>query len=576
MKDQLFFKKIRWKNLLSTGNVFTEIDLSVGVPTMIIGKNGSGKSTFLDAMMYVLFGKPYRNINKPQLINSITRKELLVEIEFDTLGHSFVVSRGMRPNVFTITRDGESLDQHAETRDHQEYLERIVLRTNLRTFRHTEVIGSASYKPFMELSTGERRAFIEDLLDMNVFSIMNTLLKTRISNTTSSIQEFERHHELINSKIQMINEHREETFRRNDRYIKDRYDAIDQITTKIDDLKIAKQQLIEKYQEVKSKLDSFNLNSLYQQKSELENHRHRISNKISMINEEIEFFRHNLTCPTCSQSIDKKVSESTIERKIAEIEQLDASLQLIPDAISKRQQKIDECEELQKQIEDIRNDGIVNETLISNNKEQISNIKKEIAVLENEGFVIDDSGLDALVAKSDEIAADIVALQKDLRNMTTTSLMLKDNGIKTKIINKYIPIINTLINKYLAEFEMLVDFNLDEQFNETIKSRHRDIFSYQSFSEGEKQKINHAILFTWRAVAKMRNGLNTNILILDEVFDSSLDSNSVIDLNRIIQAQGNTGVFVISHRDIDNFENVIEFTKTKNFSVAETKTGGRY
>jgi DNA repair exonuclease SbcCD ATPase subunit len=566
----IFFGKIRWKNLLSTGNSFTELDLSVPGTTLIVGENGAGKSTVLDALTFALFGKPFRNINKPQLINSITNRDMLVELEFRIGKNSYVISRGMKPNVFEVYCNDVLLNQDAEMKDYQELLERKILKTNYKSFCQVVVLGSASFVPFMQLPAGQRRAIIEDLLDLQVFTVMNTLLKSQIQENVDKIVECSNEQKLINEKIKLLRAHLTEIKSKSEQFIREKLTTVQDLESKV-------KEIIESRSALKTQADSLiektiGITGLQSKLDKIKSIKVQMESKSTILEKEMEFFKTNSNCPTCKQSIDKKFSCEIIDHRTTEISQIEDGLRQLGERYLAVHAQLAELLDLDTQYNNLMTD-ISHETLrIKMYRDQIQSINKEIEEAESETNSTGESKVADFESSLHELTIKYNELQEDKQVLAAAAMMLKDGGIKTKIVNQYIPIINKLINKYLSEFDLFVQFNLDEQFNEVIKSRHRDEFSYASFSEGEKQKIDLAMLFTWRAVAKLRNSLNTNLLILDEVFDSSLDQTAADDLLKILQAiSRESNVFIISHRENlhDKFENVIKFVKHQNFSKSD-------
>ena len=566
----IFFGKIRWKNLLSTGNSFTELDLSVPGTTLIVGENGAGKSTILDALTFALFGKPFRNINKPQLINSITNRDMLVELEFRIGKNSYIISRGMKPNIFEVYCNDVLLNQDAEMKDYQELLERKILKTNYKSFCQVVVLGSASFVPFMQLPAGQRRAIIEDLLDLQVFTVMNTLLKSQIQENVDKIVECSNEQKLINEKIKLLRAHLTEIKSKSEQFIREKLTTVQDLESKV-------QEIIESRSALKTRADSLiektiSITGLQTKLDKMKSIKVQMESKSTILEKEMEFFKTNSNCPTCKQGIDKKFSCEIIDHRTTEISQIEDGLRQLGERYLAVHAQLEELLDLDTQYNNLMTDISFETLRIKMYRDQIQSINKEIEEAESETNFSGESKVADFESSLHELTIKYNELQEDKQVLAAASMMLKDGGIKTKIVNQYIPIINKLINKYLSEFDLFVQFNLDEQFNEVIKSRHRDEFSYASFSEGEKQKIDLAMLFTWRAVAKLRNSLNTNLLILDEVFDSSLDQTAADDLLKILQAiSRESNVFIISHRETlhDKFENVIKFVKHQNFSKSD-------
>jgi DNA repair exonuclease SbcCD ATPase subunit len=563
----IVFSKLRWKNFLSTGNQYTEIDLSTSGTTLIVGQNGAGKSTCLDALTFALFGKPFRNINKPQLINSITKKDMTVEIEFNMGSNSYKVIRGVKPTVFEVYCNDTLLNQSAEMRDYQEILEKQILRINYKSFCQVVILGSASFVPFMQLPAGQRRGIIEDLLDLQVFTTMNTLLKEKIQTNNDDILQNSNDQKLVKEKIKMLKGHLQDLQNRNEEFVKRKQEQLTSIEQSILESQNKQTKFIEEAGTFSYAIDE--KTKLFNKLNQYELLLIQMRGKIEYISKEINFFNNSDNCPTCTQQIDKTFScdiVSTKEQEISELNDGISKLLTIKESVEEKYNKVLSDEAEYKRLMNEASNEKLSIKIFTQQKEQIIN---EINSVVSETKKTSDYKISDLESDLTSLSEKYNELQDDKLTLGAASVMLKDGGIKTKIINQYIPIINKLINKYLSEFDLFVEFELDEQFNEKIKSRYRDEFSYSSFSEGEKQKIDLAILFTWRAVAKLRNSLNTNLLILDEIFDSSLDGNAADDLLKILQnISQDSNIFIISHRENlhDKFENVIKFIKHKNFS----------
>jgi len=567
----IHFKTIRWKNLLSTGNIFTELSLSTPGTTLIVGENGAGKSTILDALTFALFGKTFRNINKPQLLNTITRKELVVELEFSIQSNHYKIVRGIKPAVFEVYCNDNLVNQSAEMRDYQEVLEKNVLKINYKSFCQVVVLGSASFVPFMQLPASQRRTIIEDLLDLQVFTIMNTLLKEKVQDNASLIQDNENDRKIVEAKIKMVREHLKEVQFKNEQFIQEKKTALADVEKKIEEARQIKSELADV---IKSKSDYLtNLGSVKNKVEKLKTLRAQMEIKTVSLSKEIDFFNNHDNCPTCKQEISSEFSCEIVGKREDEIKEVESGLSQLANKYEETNLELSKILEIDKECDDLRTKASHETLKIQMFNDQVRTISKELDEAKKTSKENSDLKVVDLEKDLTNLSNHYNILQEDKRVLNAAALLLKDGGIKTRIVNQYIPVINKLINKYLSEFDLFVEFNLDEQFNEVIKSRYRDEFSYASFSEGEKQKIDLAILFTWRAVAKLRNSLSTNLLILDEVFDSSLDGNSAEDLLKILQnISRDSNVFIISHRDTlhDKFENVIKFVKTKSFSrIAE-------
>lgn len=568
----IIFKKIKWKNLLSTGNIFTEIELNKTSTTLIIGENGAGKSTLLDVITFALFGKPFRNINKPQLINSITKKNLVVELEFSIGKTNYKIIRGIKPNVFEVYKNDKLLNQSAESKDYQEILEKQILKFNYKSFCQVVVLGSASYTPFMELPALQRREVIEDLLDLQIFTTMNSLLKDKITENNNNIKECTNNITLTNDRINIIKEHIIYLQNNNEKIIEEKKERIVEADKRIDDLKINLNELNENVVILEKKISG--LDKLKISISEMDKLKHQIEAKISVLANDIEFFNEHDNCPTCKQTIDEKFKCESVKEKTSEIDHINDNLSTLISKYEKSKKKLDDIFKIIDHINDVKMEiHKIKSRIISFNeyKEQL------LTDINNQKNVDDEDGASKIIEYENDInkyTEQYNELQNQKNLYACAATLLKDSGIKAKIIKQYIPIINKLINKYLSSMEFMCQFELNENFNETIKSRYRDVFSYGSFSEGEKFRINLAILFAWRSVAKMRNSIHTNILIMDEVMDSSLDINGTDEFLKIIDnLTKDTNSFIISHKNdtiIDKFNNVIRFHKYQNFSRIET------
>ena len=564
----IIFKKLRWKNFLSTGNLFTEIELNNHNTTLIIGENGAGKSTILDALSYSLFGKAFRKINKSQMLNSITKKDMVVEVEFSINQNDFKIRRGTRPNLFEVYQNGELLNQSAEMKDYQEVLEKYILKINHKSFCQVVVLGSATFLPFMQLSTYNRREIIEDLLDLQIFTTMNNLLKEKINKNKDDITETQYTQKSTQEKIKLIREHMLELQNNNDAIISEKKDRIEESKKQIEEYKNQNIAIVEKTQELSKQ--SAELESLEKKMKKLAGLRHKIEANLAVLNREVTFFHDNDNCPTCKQEIDKDFKCEAIESRTANIEEIQDGLTKLSTEYDKTDSEIKNMLAINDKIRQHMMDSNIIMTKVNSLKTYIKQIESEINSIRQTEEDQDESRLSEFEIELAQLTQKLHSLNDDKIVLTAASTLLKDGGIKSKIIRQYIPVINKLINKYLSAMEFLVQFELDEEFNETIKSRFRDEFSYTSFSEGEKMRINLAILFAWRAVAKLRNSINTNILIMDEVFDSSLDANGTEEFMKILNTiTVDTNTFIISHKTdqiSDKFDNVIKFEKHKNFS----------
>lgn len=568
------FRVVRWKNFLSTGNAFTELQLDAAPTTLVVGENGSGKSTMLDAICFALFGRPFRKINKPQLLNAINTKACVVEIEFDIGAKSYKVIRGMRPGVFEIYQNGVLIDQDAAKRDYQKYLEESILKLNYRSFTQISILGSASFVPFMQLTQGQRREIIEDILDIQIFTVMNQVLKDKLQDMKGRLQDVETDLKLAVGKAKMQEE-----------YIKtlqaDHTERLEEIARKIAETEQQVKEteativaLTEKRDELSAAIAD--LSVVKEQRQAIYTDQLQHGTLIQTLEEEIAFYENNVECPTCKQGIDDEFREGTLIKKRSAHHDHKCyvdTLQIDHDKLIARLQEINK---VQSQISDV--DMEVN----SENAKIIADQRYvQTLLLEKHDLQTKGGNIAAEKAKLKDLAKVVVAtskrrtsLNEERHYLEIAGSLLKDSGIKTKIIRKYLPAINKLVNKYLQAMDFFVQFNLDEQFNESIKSRHRDDFSYESFSEGEKQRIDLALVFTWRTIAKLKNSASTNLLLLDEVFDSSLDSNGTDYVMSLLHTLGeDTHCWVISHKGdqlFDKFTQVLRFEKKQNFSVLTT------
>ena len=563
------FHTIRWKNFLSTGNVFTEIKLDTHQNTLIVGENGAGKSTILDALTFALFGKPYRNINKPLIVNSINGKECLVELEFSAGAKRYTVKRGIKPNTFEIWFNGTMLHQDARAKDYQDMLERMILKMNYKSFTQIVILGTASFTPFMQLKAADRREVIEDLLDIQIFSNMNAVVKDRLATIKTQMTEYKIRLEAIKEKIELHKKHLEELKRNNQ----------EMIAAKKVEISNAKHSLIEFEQaqrdhqvQIDALLMQIGDESTFKSKhAKLNTLGTRIESNKTKLEKEVQFFVTNDACPTCKQSISEDWKDRMVEDGNQKVSELEAGLDKLREEQDAVVRRLRDIAEVNSRIQSIGRD-------IANTTTSISHTRRYIGVLEREveRLTGQHGGSSESHDQSKELFEELTGYIEKRKKATeekqyldVAAHLLKDGGIKTKIIKQYLPIINKLVNKYLAAMEFFVNFTIDEEFNEVIKSRHRDDFSYENFSEGEKQKIDLALLLTWRSIARMKNSVNTNLLVLDETFDSSLDTKGTDALLEILhQMPDNTNIFVISHKDQlhDKFNYSLRFEKKQNFS----------
>ena len=564
------FTVLRWKNLLSTGNQFTEIKLNRSPSTLIIGENGGGKSTMLDALCFVLFNKPFRNINKPQLINSINKKNMLVEIEFQTGRKSYKIVRGIKPNVFEIYVDGELINQDAAARDYQKYLEESILKMNYKSFTQIVILGSASFTPFMQLPAFTRREIIEDILDIQIFTTMNTVLKDKIIEIKDKLTGADSRLEVLKQKATLQKEY-VDTLETN------KEKRSDEIVTRIEagELSIIQfQSLVATLEDEKITHEdaSAALGDLASKQKKLDQFKTKFSTQLRDLQKEVAFYEGTDECPTCRQGIAHDHKETIVTSRQEKIQELSSGMEKLQKEFTKLEELISENDTLSEQISGLNkeiithnNEIIVQQRLIQALNLELNDIATKTADIDGEKDKLKTFAKDVLAQNSEK-----AKLNEEKHYMDAVSTLLKDTGIKTKIIRQYLPVINKLVNKYLTAMDFFVQFNLDEKFDETIKSRHRDDFSYASFSEGEKQRIDLALLFTWRTIAKMKNSVATNLLILDEVFDSSLDNNGTDYIMALLDTLGEeTNTFVISHKGdqlFDKFRSLIKFEKKNNYS----------
>jgi len=564
------FKTLRWKNFLSTGNNWSKVDFTECKSTLIVGHNGAGKSTMLDALSFALFGKSHRNISKPQLVNSINNKDCCVEVEFNVLGQDFKIIRGIKPNKFEIWRSGVLLNQSSHAKEYQKILEQNILKLNHKSFHQIVVLGSSSFIPFMQLTAQNRRDVIEDLLDINVFSKMNGILKEKTSELKSGIRDATYEIEINKTKIDAQKKYIRDIKAINKEQREEKLKLITDIQNEIKALQTTNNELTTKL-EAKLPQASSDSQEATKKITELERYKAKFNADIRKLVKDVQFFESNDTCPTCLQTITEETKETHILEGKEKAKDLQGAIDQAEQALQSSTERLRSANDILEECRQWQSDVAANNRSIAQHQATIDRTQKEMEQ-SNENTGLDDAvkELDQLIDDTDTLRESKFTLEEQYRYNLVISEMLKDTGIKTKIVREYLPVINKLVNQYLQTLDFFVSFNLDEAFNETIKSRHRDAFSYASFSEGEKQRIDLALLFTWRQIAKMKNSVATNLLILDETFDSSLDADGVDNLMKIIYSLGNdTNVFVISHKGelLDNrFEKKLEIVKEKNFS----------
>lgn len=569
----IVFTTIRWKNFLSTGNVFTEIKLDKSINTLIVGQNGAGKSTILDALTFALFGKPFRKINKPQLMNSINNSNCVVECEFTIGKKKYKIVRGMKPNIFEIHCDGVLVNQDAKAMDYQEHLEKNILKLNYKSFTQVIVLGSAAFVPFMQLSAADRRAIIEELLDIGIFSSMNTIVKNKLSEIKDRQRDAEYTMKLTAEKIELQKQNIEE-------HKKNSQDEIDRKNAEVSkNLNFINEtmknvELIQKHIDVLTKQveDEQTLTAKSNKMLQIES---KFEDSLKKLKKEIQFYEDNDNCPTCQQAITTEHKEKHLKEKNDKVVQLNEAAEKLNQELASITERIGKISSVQKHINAHQSEILKLNTQISSITTYNTKVLHEIKKLEENSISIgkDNNKLKELKKELEKAIATSKELSSEKQYHEFAATLLKDTGIKTRIIKQYLPVMNKLINKYLTAMEFFVNFNLNENFEETIKSRHRDEFSYASFSEGEKMRIDLALLFTWRQIAKMKNSVSTNLLILDEVFDSSLDGVGTEEFMKLLNSMDkSTNVFVISHKGdqlFDKFRSIIKFTKKNNFSQLE-------
>lgn len=564
------FKKLRYKNFLSTGNNFTEIDLNRSQSTLIVGQNGAGKSTMLDALAFALFGKPHRDIRKPQLVNSINGKQCVVEVEFAVGQAQFKVIRGIKPGIFQIYKNGELINEASHAKEYQKVLEQNILKINHKSFHQVVVLGSSSFIPFMQLNPHNRRLVIEDLLDINVFSKMNQLLKEEINSIKDNLRDLSYQIDLTKNRVETQKKYIGDVqllTKQNSAY---KEASIATNKQNITNLTEENEELSKKVEKEQKPLED-TLNGLHNRKQTFLQYGATFRQQMGTITKDAKFYEENESCPSCSQDISEDIRTEKLSQATAKAKELKEAMDKLSTESASLEQAINETTDALTQTREWTSQ-------IHLNNHEISRLQGEITSLQND--LEKNVGADLAKANADlqEIRDTLSSMNDDKMKANeeysyklAMSEMLKDTGIKTKIIKQYLPVMNTLVNQYLQVLDFFVHFDLDEEFNETIRSRHRDDFSYASFSEGEKQRIDLALLFTWRQVAKMKNSVSTNLLILDETFDSSLDQDGVENLFKILHTLGDdTNIFVISHKGeiLDGkFRSKIEFKKEKNFST---------
>ena len=565
----ILFEKIRWKNFLSTGNQYTEIGFTQHPTNLIIGTNGAGKSTLLDALTFSLFGKPFRKINKPQLVNSVNEKDCIVEVEFSIGNTDWKVVRGIKPNIFEVHRDGTVLDQSAAALDQQKWFEQNVIKMNYKSFTQIVILGSSTFVPFMQLTAANRRDVIEDLLDIRIFSSMNNLMKDKIRQVKEDIKVLELKKESLNDKVKMQTNFIEEIESRGKDNIKQKEEKIQGLLNEENDLMNACEGMNEELVSLEKSLEKHS--GATEKLRTLGNLKGKISNKVATITKEHKFFTQNTVCPTCDQAIEETFRINRITDAQDKAKELQSGYKELEQAINKEEERERQFTTLSKEITTLTHGISQNNIKIAGCQRQVRDLESEIQRITDQ-LANRNTEHEKLATFKDNLRTtyDELAQRKDTIDYYDFSYsLLKDGGVKTKIIKKYLPLINQQVNKYLQLMDFYINFSLDEEFNETVQSPIHDSFSYSSFSEGEKMRIDLALLFTWREVARMKNSVNTNLLIMDEVFDSSLDGFGTEEFLKIIRfVIKDANIFVISHKESlhDKFADVIRFDKVKGFS----------
>ena len=565
----IYFKKLRWRNFLSTGNQFIEVDMNKSASTLIIGKNGSGKSTLLDALCFVLFNRPFRNIKKEQLVNSINNNDCEIQCEFSIGNKEYKIIRGIKPNIFDIYCNGELLNQDASTIDYQKTLEQNIMKLNYRSFIQVVILGSSSYEPFMHLRARHRREVVEEILDIRVFTHMDILLRQKQAELNKAVTDVSHRYDLMKEKFELQNNHFIQLQNRDESDITERKDKIkqDEQDKKLynDKLTILNEKIvqnkIELVDEDKAKED---VNTLAKLEAKIET---------NLLNHKknLEFFENNSKCPTCTQDIGVELRTEKLAEEKARIIKLETGLKELLNEIIKTETKVNEYAKINEHIGELGIEIAKIDTSITELNRHSTRIQEEINKLTYDTTNTESIQMELSVIKVQltEIESEKDRVVNDKKYIDIAREILNDTGVKANIIKKYLPIMNQLINEHLQQMDFLVNFHLNEEFEETIKSRNRDTFNYNNFSEGEKMRIDLALLFTWRNIAKLKNSVNTNILILDEIFDSSLDGQGTDDFFKILKSLQKENVFIISHKgDImfDKFTNIIKFEKHQNFT----------
>ena len=571
----IVFERIRWKNFLSTGNAFSEVDLKGSPSTLVVGSNGAGKSTMLDAICFVLFKKPFRKISQAQLINAVNEKEMLVSIEFTIGSTHWQVNRGVKPNIFEIFRDGKPLNQESNQRDQQTWLEQSVLKLNYKSFTQVVILGSSTFVPFMQLTAPNRREVIEDLLDIKVFSTMNGILKDRAKGLRDTILNQQYALDLVKEKVEIQQRFIEDIKQNQENNRRAKSTDISTLQAEVDTLEETIITAAESVDKIQKEADE--LGDVSAKLNELNIFQSKFKDKTKSLNKELKFYNDNDTCPTCTQSITIDLRTAKKTGINTQLEELNSATTDLQKKLTTVKDKLSQKEAKMKEIRDIQSNITANIKEVGWKKKSIFKIQEEINAPRTDNLKREKNKLKTLIKEGLDGETDLKDVKAKKENFDVCSQLLRDTGIKSQIIKKYLPIMNQLINKYLNELDFYVSFDLNENFEETIKSRFRDEFCYASFSEGEKMRIDLALLFTWRTIAKMKNSANTNLLILDEIFDSSLDIAGTYDFMKILRSfNDSTNVFIISHKpDVlqDKFDRILRVEKKQNFSVINEESG---
>lgn len=566
------FKTLRWRNFLSTGNTFTEFNLNVAKTNLIVGANGAGKSTILDALTFSLFGKPFRKINKPMLVNSVNGSDLVTEIEFQSGKNEYKIIRGIKPGIFEVWQNNILLDQSSSTLDYQNYLENNILKMNYKSFTQIVVLGSSTFVPFMRLPLASRREIIEDILDIQIFSIMNINLKEKLKFSNDDIKDRDYQIDLLEEKVTMQKNFIVNLDLQNQNDIQEKNNKVIHFTKIEKEVADKFEQLNQDRETISEEMKQFSTATAKLKK--LGNLRGKIQQKFSAHKKEHQFFTENTTCPTCTQDINEELRDTKVSEIINSIKELTQGMEEMEEAIKLEEERESNFTELSQKWSSLFNEMQIHQFQISSYQSQIQDLQQEISQLQNNNANRneEDSKLQVLEKALVVSKQQMIAVKEERDCLVAAGQLLKDNGIKTRIIKRYLPVMNKLINDYLQNMDFYVNFMLNENFEETIKSRYRDSFSYESFSEGEKARIDIALLLTWRAIAKLKNSVDTNLLILDEIFDGSLDQSGTSELGWILKNfDDNTNVFVISHKEgmEEKFEKTWKCEKIKNFSMVQ-------